>query len=115
MPILKCAMCGTEYQAQRKGGKYCSDACKMRYNRLPDTLDSELNNIRASVAKINTLVTDHPHLVTQAYESLHMLLRPPTQHVPNRPRHSVYPLTLTELVVKLSRSKHLQSKLPFND
>lgn len=47
--MIDCIYCGKQFTAQRSTAKYCSDACKVAFNRMPQDNKNKYEIIRQNL------------------------------------------------------------------
>lgn len=65
-----CEYCGDTFYAQRSTAKYCSNTCRIKYNALPDNIESLTSAILDRLNKLADLALDYDHLTLEVVDSI---------------------------------------------
>ena len=73
MRTLRCTYCKKTFEASRTDARFCSDSCRVSYNRLPRRFSEKAGNSWAGMNDIFDLATRFPEKMSEAEKQIQWL------------------------------------------
>jgi len=71
--LMKCHYCQNSFRAFRVTARFCSDSCRVSYNRLPRRFSEKAGNSWAGMKDIIDLATRFPEKLDEAEKQMQWL------------------------------------------